>query len=217
MQKGILLKKELSKSREILAKYKSTLDIVGIIERIDFENSQDPNMESWDGKSFAKELLYSQRMTHWLGRMESQPSLALQIAARGQHICRWRIPREGYPMDRVGYLSWRHELKVMHSEKLNEILSDMGVSSTLIERVQFLVEKKNLKSDRETQLLEDVICLVFLEFYLDDFTHKHDEEKLIRILSKTWNKMSQEGHDAAMTINYSKEALDLINKSNLIL
>ena len=81
----------------------------------------------------------------------------------------------------------------------------------------FLVEKKKLKTDSETQLLEDVICLVFLEFYFLDFAQQHDEEKIISILSKTWNKMSREGHDAAMTIKYSKEALDLINKSNLIL
>ena len=193
------------------------MDIVKVIERIDFENSQDPNLESWNGKLYPKELLYSQRMTHWLDKMEAEPSQALQIAARGQHICRWQIPRRSYPMDRMGYLKWRSDLKVMHATKLKEILSPLGAESTLIERVQFLVEKKKLKTDSETQLLEDVICLVFLEFYFLDFALQHDEEKIISILSKTWNKMSREGHDAAMTIKYSKEALDLINKSNLIL
>lgn len=180
------------------------------IEWIDAENAQDPNIEIHESISFPKELLYSNRMYEKLMVFFPNASEEVQIAAKAQHICRWKIARESYPMDRVGYLKWREDLKKFHAKLTAEILEKAGYSTEFIARVSFLIEKKLLKKDEETQLLEDVICLVFLEYYLAPFVEKHDTEKLKNIILKTWNKMSEKGHQAALQINYSPENLQLI-------
>lgn len=147
--------------------------------------------------------------------MEFHPdaSEAVQIASKAQHICRWKIARETYPMDRVGYLKWREDLKKFHAKTTAGILEKVGYDSNFIARVSFLIEKKLLKKDEETQLLEDVICLVFLEFYLDPFVQKHDRDKMKNIILKTWNKMSDKGHQEALKINYSSANLQLIKEA----
>ena len=180
---------------------------------IDAENAQDPNSEIYQSKSFPKELLYSNRMYERLMNFYPNASEEIQIASKAQHICRWKMPRESYAMDRVGYLKWREELKKFHAQTTAIILEKAGYSPAFIDRVSFLIEKKLLKKDSETQLLEDVICLVFLEFYFDAFVQKHDREKMKNIILKTWNKMSENGHQEALKINFSDENLQLIKDS----
>jgi hypothetical protein len=180
---------------------------------IDAENAQDPNIETVESISFPKELLYSNRMYQKLMDFYPNASEAIQIASKAQHICRWKIARESYPMDRVGYLKWREDLKKFHAKTTAEILEKAGYDTDFIARVSFLIEKKLLKKDEETQLLEDVICLVFLEFYLEPFVEKHDKEKLKNIILKTWNKMSDKGHEEALKINYSPTNLALIKEA----
>lgn len=176
-------------------------------------NAQDPNTEIIDGAAVAKELIYSQRMTAHLHQFVPDPSIELQLAARCQHICRWKIPRSDYPMDRQGYKKWRLDLAVFHGETAGEILHANSYDDITIQRVKDLLLKRSLKRDDEVQTLEDVICLVFLEFYLEDFTHKHDEAKLVDIIQKTWNKMSDAGHTAALKLPLSDAMLALITKA----
>lgn len=180
---------------------------------IDAENAQDPNQEIVQSKTHPKELLYSNRMYERLMDFHSNASEAVQIAAKAQHICRWKMPRESYPMDRVGYLKWREDLKKFHAKTTAEILEKAEYSPEFIDRVSFLIEKKLLKKDEETQLLEDVICLVFMEYYLDPFVQKHDREKLKNIILKTWNKMSDKGHEEALKISFSATNLLLIKEA----
>lgn len=180
---------------------------------IDAENAQDPNPEIYQSKTFPKELLYSNRMYERLMHFYPKASEEIQIAAKAQHICRWKMPRESYPMDRSGYLKWRQDLKTFHAKTTADILEKAGYSQGFIERVSFLIEKKLLKKDAETQLLEDVICLVFLEYYFDPFVQKHDREKMKNIILKTWNKMSQAGHQEALKINFSETNLQLIKEA----
>lgn len=182
-------------------------------EWIDAENAQDPNKETDNNSTYPKELLYSNRMYARLMDFSPEASEEIQIASKAQHICRWKVARDSYPMDRVGYLKWREDLKKFHAKTTASILEKAGYNTEFIARVSFLIEKKLLKKDTETQLLEDVICLVFLEYYLDPFVHKHDEEKLKNIIKKTWDKMSDKGHQEALKINYSKENLELIKAS----
>ena len=182
-------------------------------EWIDAANAQDPNIEIYQSQTYPKELLYSNRMYERLMDFHPNASEEIQLATKAQHICRWKMPRESYPMDRVGYLKWREDLKKFHAKTTCEILDKVGYSQEFIDRVSFLIEKKSLKKDEETQLLEDVICLVFLEFYLDPFVQKHDTEKLKNIILKTWNKMSDAGHQEALKINYSDANLQLIKDS----
>jgi hypothetical protein len=177
---------------------------------IDAENAQDPNQEIVQSKTYPKELLYSNRMYEKLMDFHPNASEAIQFASKAQHICRWKMPRESYPMDRVGYLKWREDLKKFHAKTTAEILEKAGYSQEFIDRVSFLIEKKLLKKDKETQLLEDVICLVFMEYYLDPFVQKHDREKLKNIILKTWNKMSDKGHKEALKISYKPANLQLI-------
>lgn len=179
----------------------------------DAANALDPNTEIVNGQAIAKELIYGQRMTEHLHKFQSNPSVELQLAARSQHICRWKIPRSDYPMDRQGYKKWRLDLAVFHGETAGDILVQNGYSTDTVERVKDLLLKRSLKRDHEVQALEDVVCLVFLEFYLEDFTSKHDEAKLIDIIQKTWNKMSEDGHAAALKLPLSDAMLALVTKA----
>ncbi|MES2824459.1 MAG: DUF4202 domain-containing protein [Pseudomonadota bacterium] len=179
----------------------------------DTANAQDPNTEMVNGVALAKELIYGQRMSEKLHSFYPDASIALQLAARSQHICRWKIPRSDYPMDRQGYKRWRLDLAAFHGETASEILAANGYNNEIIQRVKDLLLKRSLKRDEEVQALEDVICLVFLEFYMEDFATKHNEEKLIDIIQKTWNKMSTKGHEAALKLPLSQAILTLVGKA----
>ena len=173
------------------------------IARFDAANGEDPNRESDGGGVRPKELLYAERMTAMLARFAPQASEPLRLAARCQHIRRWKIPRADYPMTRAGYQQWRLRLRDFHAELAGTILRDAGYDDATIARVRSLIRKEALKSDAEAQALEDVVDLVFLESYLEDFVAKHagyDEAKFIDILKKTARKMSARGRDAALTL-----------------
>ena len=180
---------------------------------IDEANSEDPNTESFEGEDYPKELLYSMRMTKWLETIEPQASEALCLAVRSQHIRRWEIPRSEYPLDRKGYHQWRTRLYDYHGEKAAEVLEKVGYDEETIARVRKLLKKQGLRSNPETQTLEDVACLVFLESYFWDFSRLHDEEKIIGILRKTWVKMSARGQEAARELSLNAGAEALLNKA----
>jgi len=171
------------------------------IAAIDAANAEDPNAETVGGKRVPKELAYARRMTAWLDRLAPDASEALRLAIRAQHIRRWTVPRDGYPMDRQGYHRWRTALARFHAETAGALLAKAGYDAVMIERVGSLIRKERLKSDPEAQTLEDVACLVFLENYLGDFAGKHDEAKVVDILRKTWRKMSPRGQAAARALD----------------
>jgi hypothetical protein len=183
------------------------------VARIDAVNAGDPNRETANGATHPKELLYSRRMTAWLDRMAPEASEALRLAARAQHIGRWRIPRGDYPMDRAGYFRWRTTLYKFHAETAGAILADVGYDPPTVARVQALIRKEKLKSDAEMQMLEDVICLVFLESYFADFSEKHDAAKVIDIVRKTWRKMSPQGHEVALSLPLEPAARRLVERA----
>ena len=188
------------------------------IAAFDEANGEDPNLVVDHGATYPKELLYARQMTRWLDRLVPDASEALRLAARCQHIRRWKIPRGDYPMDRAGYLKWRTELKHFHARLAGEILAHVGyddgtIADGTIARVQSLLRKEKLKRDPESQQLEDVVCLVFLENHLVDFAERHAEEKVVDIVRKTWIKMSPAGHEAALALELPPEARALIEKA----
>jgi len=185
------------------------------ISLIDKANIQDPNKEVFEGKEYSMEMIYSNRMTSWLDRLDSDASEELQVAARAQHIERWKIPRGKYPLDRDGYRKWRNELMQFHAEKAGDIMLEAGYDENSISRVKSLIKKERFKTDSESQMLEDVVCLVFLENYFSDFSKEHmdDNEKINRIIKKTWNKMSDRGRELAQEIDLPAEAKSLILKA----
>ena len=167
------------------------------IARFDAANTEDPNQELIEGRERPKELLYAERMSAWLDRLAPDASDVVRLAVRAQHIRRWSIPRDSYPMDRAGYRKWRIDLGKFHAETAGEILRDVGHDEETVTRVQSLLRKERLKADPEVQLLEDVACLVFLSHYFADFAAKHDDARLVEIVRKTWRKMSTRGQAAA--------------------
>lgn len=170
---------------------------------IDAANAEDPNRVEIDGVSVPAEKLYGERMSEMLARIYPDASELLQVAVRAQHIRRWEIPRDTYPMDRPGYLRWRKELGRKHAEWAGEILAASGYGADEIARVGSLLRKENLRRDPETQALEDVASLVFLAHYADAFAAKHAPEKVVAILAKTLGKMSDHGRAAAGTLDLS--------------
>ena len=187
--------------------------LVHAFRLFDEANKQDPNTENFEGTVHPKELLYAIRMSKKLSEFAPNASEALQLTARCQHICRWEIARETYEMNREGYLRWRQDLKKFHVQKARLLLKKVGYDADTIAKVSFLLEKKQLKKNEETQTLEDVVCLVFLEHYFEAFAQKHPTEKLIVILQKTWRKMSQKGQEAALGLPLSKNALALVSQA----
>jgi hypothetical protein len=171
------------------------------IAGIDAANGADPNRVPLDGADVPAELAYGQRMSAMLARVYPDASEALQLAARAQHIRRWELPRDTFPMDRTGYLRWRKTLGRMHAEWAGEILAACGYTDGEIARVGSLLRKENLRRDPETQALEDVAALVFLAHYAEAFATKHDPAKVVAILAKTLAKMSEHGQRAAATLD----------------
>jgi hypothetical protein len=170
------------------------------LTQIGAANALDPNRATFGGQEFPAELIYSRRMTVWLEKIEPAASEALRLAVRCQHLRRWDIPRATFPMTRAGYHQWRTKLAFYHAERAGEILQSAGYDHALIARVQSLIRKESLKTDAEAQTLEDVACLVFLENDYVDFARKHEPEKVIDIVRKTWRKMSPCGQALALDL-----------------
>lgn len=181
----------------------------------DAANAQDPNIEQWEGAPIAKELLYAQRMSKTLLAFAPDASYALQLAARAQHIERWTSPRSNYPEGRTGYKQWRSELLLYHARRAGELMAQAGAQAEDIARVQYLIQKRSMARDPETQCLEDVICLVFIEHYLAEFAAKsgYDEAKLIDIIQKTWVKMSPRGQAAALKLPLDSHVAAVIGRA----
>jgi hypothetical protein len=179
----------------------------------DAYNSNDPHIEKFEGEDHPKELLYARRMTERLNKYKSDVAEYIQLAARCQHIGRWEIPRSTYPMDKKGYLQWRNTLKAHHAKIADQILSSSGYDGETIEKVKSLLLKKELQTNADTQLLEDVICLVFVEHYLEDFAGQHDDEKVVDILKKTLRKMTPRAIEEAGKIPVSDRVGTLLGKA----
>jgi hypothetical protein len=186
--------------------------LADVIAAIDAANARDPNMIEVGGGREPAELVYGRRMSATLARMAPDASEHLRIAAHGQHIERWTSPRKSYPQGRVGYLKWRKDLQNFHASRVGEIMSAAGYDVDDIGRVGALLRKERLKSDAEAQMIEDVVCVVFLEHYLGDFMGKTDHDKLAGILAKTWNKMSPSGHQQALKLALPAPAPALLER-----
>ena len=180
---------------------------------IDQANLQDPNREHWEGGENSKEHLYSLRMTAWLERLDPEADEARRLAARAQHIRRWMLPRDRYPMTREGYLRWRTELYDFHADQTAEILAQAGYGEETIARVAAMLKKRGLRRNPDTQMIEDVACLVFLEHYFLPFAAGQDEAKLIDIVQKTWKKMSEPARAAALQLPFPDDVRALLGQA----
>jgi hypothetical protein len=183
------------------------------VRRFDEENSHDPNSQTADGAPHPRELIYAQWLTDWVLKLCPDASEELRLAARCQHLCRWMIPRDSYPMTRPGYLKWREDLKRFHAQRAGEILRESGYPEDVVHRVQDLNLKKNFPNDPEGRVLEDALCLVFLEHQLADLAAKTADDKIITALQKSWKKMTAAAHEQALKLPYSQREKDLIERA----
>jgi len=183
------------------------------IRRFDEENSRDPNTELVNGIARPRELVYAERLTAWVLKLCPDASEPLRLAARCQHICRWTVPRSSYPMTRAGYLRWRSDLKKFHAQKSGEILREAGYANDVVERVQNLNLKKDFPRDPECCVLEDALCLVFLQCQLTDLASKTDDEKVITAVQKSWKKMTPAGRAEALKLSYGPREKALLERA----
>ncbi|MBU6400798.1 MAG: DUF4202 family protein [Verrucomicrobia bacterium] len=183
------------------------------LARFDEENARDPNREIVDGVGQPYELVYARRLTDWVLRLCPAASEVLRLAARCQHLCRWTIPRDTYPMTRAGYLQWRAELKQFHARKAGEMLREAGFPEEVAARVQALNLKTNFPRDPESRVLEDALCLVFLEFQFAGLARKTDAAKMINAVQKTWKKMSPAARAQALQLPFGPKEKTLLDRA----
>lgn len=184
------------------------------IALFDAANAQDPNTD--EGQP--KELRYARRMTEMIGRFAPEASEVAQLAVRAQHIERWTVPRSSYPLGKPGYFAWRTGLYRLHAETAGALMQQAGYDEATIGQVKAAIGKQDIKTNPDTQLLEDVSSLVFLEHYMLGFAGQHaeySEDKWLDIVRKTWKKMSGDAQTFATSggIKLPEPLLPLILKA----
>lgn len=184
--------------------------IIEAIKIFDEINSLDPNRIQFSGEDFPKEFLYANWLTLWVEKLNPLKSDALRLASRCQHLKRWEISREKYPNGLKGYMQWKRELLIFHADESEKVLRSLQFEESLVERVRQINLKQDMRNNSEVQIMEDALCLVTLEFQLEEFSLKHNDEKMIEIIRKSWNKMSHSAREEAKKIAYSPRVLKLV-------
>ncbi|MGB0936479.1 MAG: DUF4202 domain-containing protein [Colwellia sp.] len=182
-----------------------TSKLEAVHSAIDQINNQDKNITHFEGVDHPKELLYGHLMSNCLKAHWPDATESLQIAVRAQHIKRWHLKRSDYKQGKAGYYQWRIALGKYHAELTSSLMLEAGYTSEEANRTGAIIRKEKIKLDEETQTLEDVACLVFLQYYFSAFADKYTgsdeaEQKIINIVRKTWAKMSDKAHDIALKL-----------------
>ncbi len=176
-------------------------------------NEEDPRRIDVAGKSRPFALVQAERRVAWLERLHPGPPAALLLAAHCQHLRRWTIERSRFEEGRLGYLKWRKALSKFHADEATKILEEAGVDQEVIDEVRVINMKQGLRSNPNTQTMEDVMCLVFLQYELEEFAERHDTAKVESILKKTWAKMSEAGRSAALGIDLAPQVSELVERA----
>ena len=178
-------------------------------------HDEDPNPHTISaGATKPYETHYAEQMELYLSQREPDASEVLKLAVCGQHFSRWEVPRDSFPMTKLGYHSWRTHLKKRQAQQVSDILQECGYSEEDVKKCIALIQKEGLKQgEEEVQVLEDVACLVFLDDQFEEFKDKHDEGKIIHILQKTWGKCSSRGQELALRIPMTEECKALVSKA----
>ncbi|SDJ01322.1 DUF4202 domain-containing protein [Billgrantia gudaonensis] len=180
---------------------------------LDALHAEDPRQVTVAGEPQPQELWHAGRMSDWLERLHASPDELIRLAVRGQHLQRWQVPRSDYPEGRVGYLTWRRDQGQRAAETTARLMVEAGYDEAQAERTARMIRKQGLGRDPGTQAVEDCACLVFLENYFADFSKQVDHDHLIRIVQKTWKKMSPRAHELALGLPMSDEARALVEEA----
>lgn len=193
--------------RNVSPQFEATLRL------FDEENARDPNQEMVGGIARPRELVYAERVTEWVLKLSPNASEALLLAARSQHLCRWEIPRSRYPEGRSGYLRWRSALKQFHADRSAEVLRQTGYGEEMVARVRSLNLKADFPEDPESRLLEDALCLVFLQHQFGDLARRTEESKMVNVLRKSWAKMTDQARAEALKLPFNELDQTLLDKA----
>lgn len=182
-------------------------------ELIDAAHAADPNRTP-AGRS--AELVYADRVEAWVEKLVSDATPILRLAARCQHLERWKTPRSTHPDGKAGYFAWRKGLYRSQAQRARELMLEGGISEHDADLAAKWIAKEDLKQDPGTQALEDAAVLVFLENEISSFAVQHADyprEKFIGILQKTWRKMSPAAHEAALNLDFPPAVADLVREA----
>lgn len=185
------------------------------IQKIDAANREDPRSEIVDGRPQPRELLFAQRVYRWVEQLAEDPSEELLLAARAHTLRRWMIPRDRYPMTTVGYHRWRNALAQFHADEAETILHAVGYPAEQIQRITEFITKKNWPENKEACVLEDADCLVFLETKLAGYMDAWEESKALRILRRTFRKMTPDGRARALQLKLGNRVRELVRRAGL--
>lgn len=183
-------------------------------EKINQEHSLDLTFNTEGGIEYPAELLYSNRMLSILELVLPESSNVMKIAALCQHLKRWQIPRDNFPYDRRGYHEWRRVVMDYQLEQTRLVLSDVGIEKDDITQITTILKEQGNKLNRDSQIIMDTACLVFLKWYMEPFSAKHQHEKVFDILKKTMRKMSSNGIKLIAKLDLSTSSQHLIEQAN---
>lgn len=173
----------------------------GALAAIDAANAGDPHTILVRGERRPKEQAHAELVSEWIAVLAPDASEALQLAGRAHHLRRWAIPRADYPEGRQGYLRWRRALHDFHAEQTAAILTEQGYDASLIRRVSDLLHKRGLaRGEPDAQVLEDALCLVFIETQYREIAERLSDEKLLDVTAKTLRKMSERAKQLALEL-----------------
>lgn len=184
-----------------------------VFDALDDLHRDDPQSVEIDGTAAPKELVYARRMSAWLEHIHPAAADTLRLAVRAQHLERWLVPRTDYPEGRTGYLTWRRDQGQRAGETAAKLMLGAGYREDDAERTATIINKKGLKRDAEVQALEDCACLTFLENYFADFSRTVERERMIRIVQKTWRKMSPEAQAMALELPMSEASTAIVREA----
>ena len=195
-----------------------TQSLGDVFAAIDEANASDPNLlTAGPDTSGPLAQIHGRLATEWLARLAPDASAELQVASRAHHLRRWELARTDYPEGRAGYLQWRRDNKAHQAESAASILTEAGWQADSIDRVRQLLSRTRLRTDAETQLLEDVACLVFLETQFAPMVERTEHDHMVTIVAKTLRKMSSEGVEAAGTLPLNAAGQQVIEDAVLTL
>jgi len=184
-----------------------------VFHALDDLHRNDPQSVEIDGIKEPKELIYARRMSAWLEHTHPAAADTLRLAVRAQHLQRWLVPRAEYPEGRVGYLTWRRDQSRQAGDTVAALMQKAGYGEGDTERTASIIRKQGLGRDDDVQALEDCACLVFLENYFADFSRTIERDHLIRIVQKTWRKMSPGAHELALALPMSDTSAALVHEA----
>lgn len=187
--------------------------VAAAIDALAALHAADPRTAPAPGGVVPREARWTGAVAGWVDRLADAAPPALRIAAHAQHLERWLRPRSDYPAGRAGYLRWRRDAGSAAAARAEGVCRAAGGDARLAARVAQLVRKEGLGRDPEVVVLEDAACLAFLELDAASFAAAHADDEVVRILARTWRKMSPAGRAAACGLSLPEPLQELLARA----